>query len=188
MSQHPSEMEFNYSQPTQPKKGWFGRNWFWFLPTVILLPLLCCCGGPIGFFWFAVSKVSDLPPYKDSIVEAQQNAEVQAELGTPIPTPGLFEMMAAGGQINVRESGGVMVFDAVVPLNGANGSGTLLVEAESSDAGVTWTYKVREVTVGYSGEVIDLLPGGGGTTADLINTLKDAVEAVEDPLDAGERE
>ncbi|MEO0475169.1 MAG: cytochrome c oxidase assembly factor Coa1 family protein, partial [Planctomycetota bacterium] len=170
-----------YGDP-KPQKGWFGRNWFWFLPTVILLPLCCCCGGPIGLMWYGMGQVFELPPYKDSVTLAEQNTEVQNALGTPITAPSGFmefvTMMQSGGEFNVETSGGLMILDAKVPITGPSGTATLSIEAESSDGGLTWNYTLQEVEL-PDGSVIDLLPGGGGTTID-----PDAKEA-DVPADSG---
>jgi len=155
-----------YDQPPQkPQKGWFGRNWVWLVPVIILVPLCCCCGGPIGLLWFGVGQALEMPPYKDSVVLAEQNAEVQNQLGTPIDSPegfmDLVTMMQGGGQFNMNQTGSQMLFDAQVPLSGPSGSGTLWIEAESSDGGMTWTYTVQEVDL-PDGTTIDLLPAGSG--------------------------
>lgn len=156
MSQHPSEME--YSTMTQkPKKGWFGRNWLWFIPLVVLLPIICCCGGFGALIWFGIGAMTDLEPYKDSIVEVQQDPDITAALGTPIPAPGIFETMQSGGNMDATTSGGATTLTATIPMSGPNDSGTLYVEASSPD-GVTWTYTTREFTVDSTGETF-YLPG-----------------------------
>ena len=160
----------NYQSPYEssgyeqkPKKGWFGRNWLWFLPTVILLPLLCCCGGPMGLIWFGVGKALEMPPYVDSVALAEQNAEVQNQLGTPIEAPegvmDLFTMMQDGGQFNLNQTGSQVLFDANVPLTGPNGTATLWIDAESNDGGATWIYNMQEIEL-PDGTTVDLISGG----------------------------
>lgn len=166
MTQHPSDVEMSYPQPDQPKKGWFGRNWLWFVPVVILLPILCCCGGGGALVWFGIQTITDLPPYKDSVAAVQQDADIQAELGSPISAPGVFEMLSSGGDMNANSVGSSIDFDATVPISGPNGSGTLRIEAESNDGGATWTYQVREFEIDATGEVIDLMPAGSTSPAD----------------------
>jgi len=157
-------------QPPQPQKSWFGRNWLWFLPTVILLPIFCCCGGGGALVWFSVGKVLDIAPYKDSVALAEQSAEVQSQLGTPLDAPegfmDLVSMMQSGGQFNFNQTNNQMLFDAQVPISGPNGSGTLWIEAQSPDGGVTWTYTRQELEL-PDGTMIDLLPAGsrGATPA-----------------------
>lgn len=179
MSQHQDTGMNPYDTPPKKKKGWFGRNWLWFVPLVILLPLLCCCGGPLGLMWFGISTVQDMPPYKDSIAEVQQNQDIIAELGSPIPTPGLFEMMSAGGDMDVQTSGATMTFTAMIPMSGPNASGTLWVEAESTDGGVTWTYTEREFTFDHNNEAVDLNPDNNSLIDDAKDLFDSAAEAVE---------
>ncbi len=163
MTQHPSDTEMSWQQnqqPAKPKKGWFGRNWKWFLPTIILLPLLCCCGGPIGFFWWAGNQIFDMAPYKDSLTAAEQDPAVQQAIGTPIDAPdsiiALGKMQQEGGKFNVNSTGSTIDYDVSMPISGPNGTGMLVVVAQSTDGGATWVYTTQEVHVDSTGEVIDL--------------------------------
>lgn len=158
----------NYQNPYEtagydqkPKKGWFGRNWFWFLPTVILLPLLCCCGGLGALIHLGVGVMFDTPPYQDTIAIVEQDQTIQQEIGTPIDWPegfmDLVNIENQGGTIDLSSTNGYMLYTARLPVSGPNGSGTLRIEAESVD-GVTWTYMVREFEIDSTGELIDLMP------------------------------
>lgn len=185
MNDYQNDFANDLSSPTydqKPRKGWFGRNWLWFVPLVILLPVLCCCGGPLALIWFGVGQVFELPPYKDTIAIVEQNTEVQNALGTPIESPESFmdlvTMMQGGGELNFNQVGSQMTFDANVPLTGPNGSATLYIQAESTDA-INWTYTVQQVEL-PDGTVIDLIPGGSGTTTD-----PDAEEPADEGGDSG---
>jgi hypothetical protein len=157
------EMSQSYAPgPKQKKKGWFGRNWFWFIPLVVLLPILCCCGGGAWLVSFGVGEIMDAGAYKDTLAELEQNAEVQQAIGTPIDSPeGFMDLVAMeenGGTINLNGSGSGLDFDARVPVSGPNGSGMLVIEAQSNDGGNSWTYTKRELEVDGTGEVINLIP------------------------------
>lgn len=163
MSHNPSDLGMPQQHaPSQKKKGWFARNWMWFLPTVILLPILCCCGGGYFLLSAGVGKMLETPAYQDSVTMMQQDAAVQQALGTPIKTPegftDLIAMEEQGGAMNINMSGSTTDFDARVPVSGPNASGMLVIEAQSTDGGNTWTYQVRQVEIDGSGEIIDLLP------------------------------
>lgn len=155
-------------QPPKPQKNWFGRNWFWFVPVIILLPIFCCCGGGGALIWFGIGQALEMPPYKDSIALAEQNTEVQNQLGTPIDSPegfmDLVTMMQEGGEFNFNQTNSFMMFDAKVPLHGPNGTGMLTIEAESPDGGLTWTYTLQEIEL-PDGTVVDLLPGDSSETS-----------------------
>lgn len=161
MSQHPSEVEMSRQQAApQQKKGWFGRNWLWFVPLVILLPVLCCCGGGGALMWFGVKQIFEMPPYKDSLALAEQHPDIQQALGTPLEAPdnffSLVSMMKDGGQFDIQNSGSQIDFDIEMPVSGPKGSGKLIVTANSSDSGISWTYTQQELHLD-DGTVIDLL-------------------------------
>ncbi|MFK7790686.1 MAG: cytochrome c oxidase assembly factor Coa1 family protein [Phycisphaeraceae bacterium] len=166
-----------YGEQQKPRPSWFKRHWLWFVPTIILLPIFCCCGGGGALVWFGISQVFELQPYKDSVAFIEQNQDVQNALGTPLVTPtgfgDLVTMMSNGGEFNINQSGSTMQFDANIPISGPNGTGKLVLDAESSDGGITWVYTVREVHIDQTGEVIDLLQSGSS------NTPADASDEVE---------
>lgn len=154
----------------KPQKGWFGRNWFWFIPTIILLPVLCCCGGGVALVWFGLNTIKNETPYKDSVAAAQQHPDVQAALGTPIEVGGFMGIPTDGSEPDFQP-GMYMIMN--IPIVGPNGSATIYVDATSSD-GVNWTYTTQEVEL-PDGTIIDLMPGSGGTE-----------QPGDSPADAGE--
>ncbi|MFN3165956.1 MAG: cytochrome c oxidase assembly factor Coa1 family protein [Phycisphaeraceae bacterium] len=164
MSQHPSDMEMSQAYAPRPpkQKGWFARNWFWFIPLVVLLPILCCCGGGAWLVSFGVGEIMDTGAYKDTLADMENNPEVQQAIGTPIDAPdGFMDIVAMeeqGGTINLTGTGSQLIFDARVPVSGPSGSGTLIIDAESNDGGNTWAYKDRYLEVDGTGDIIDLMP------------------------------
>ena len=36
-----------FGPPVQ--RGWWSRNWLWFVPTLLLAMIVLCCGFPLGF-------------------------------------------------------------------------------------------------------------------------------------------
>ena len=119
----------------KPKRGWFARNWLWFVPTVILLPLCCCCGGPIGLIWWGVGEVLDIAPYKDSIALAEQDTQVQNQLGTPIDTPenfiNLITTLQQNSKFNFNQINNIIQFNTKIPLNKPKDSSTLYVKTKN---------------------------------------------------------
>ena len=81
--------------PTQPtdiqpeRRGWFGRNWKWFVPTgcltFVLIAALLGCG--IFFVFTKATKASDA--YQTAFDTAKDDPRVIAALGKPIDA-GLF--------------------------------------------------------------------------------------------------
>lgn len=161
MSQFP-EGQPAYAAPQQPQKGWFGRNWWWFIPLIVLTPFICCCSSCAGCSYWALQQVDKLPPYKDTIAYVETNAEVEAELGSPIEVAGLIDTVSSGGNFDIEQSGTTATMNAAIPISGPKGSGTLYIEASDSGTGV-WTYTRREIVIDGSGKTIDLMPAGSKT-------------------------
>src|SRR5690349_17082354 len=67
-----------------PRRGWFGRNWLWFVPTLIGIPILLCGGCFGGLFYVGLRAIKDMPTYKGAVARVQESPEVQAKLGQPI--------------------------------------------------------------------------------------------------------
>jgi hypothetical protein len=114
------------------QRGWWSRNWKWFVPVVIVLPILIC-GGCIGTIFFGVrSALRSSDAYKHVLTVAQASPEVQRILGTPITASGL-----PSGGINVKNDGsGDTEFS--VTLRGPRGEGRLEVHATRANG--VWSY------------------------------------------------
>ncbi|MEM6504295.1 MAG: cytochrome c oxidase assembly factor Coa1 family protein [Planctomycetota bacterium] len=162
MSRYDDDFEHGLSQPVygEPRPSWFKRNWLWFVPTLILLPFFCCCGGGGLFLWWGLSEMKRLPPYVDTVKAAEQDPQVRQALGTPLEVPTVFGM--PNGQMDYELNTGSEKFTAEVNLQGQLASGTLRIEAQSTD-GINWTYTVREVEL-PDGTVISLIPPASGPT------------------------
>src|SRR5215475_2389661 len=113
--------------PPRPgsQPGWFARNWKWFLPTVVLGPILLATlfiGGVVSLV-FGMLKSSE--PYQHAVDVAIHDTRATLELGDPI-TPGWY----ATGNINVSGAAGRAELE--IPLNGKLRRGTLHVSATKS--------------------------------------------------------
>jgi hypothetical protein len=67
-----------------PRRGWWSRNWLWFVPTVLLGMILLCCGCPLGIGLWFYSRVFDLDVFQDAMKKIEVNADLTSELGEPI--------------------------------------------------------------------------------------------------------
>jgi len=127
-----------------PRKSWFGRNWKWLVPALLVvfpgLPLLIL--GSV----FAAIRSSDAA--KESLLRAQSNSLLTQQLGTPIE-----EGWLVGGSINVSGASGDA--DLAVPISGPKASGRIYVTAHKS-AGV-WSYSLMEAAIDGSNQKINLL-------------------------------
>jgi Cytochrome oxidase complex assembly protein 1 len=131
------------------KPDWFGRNWKWLVPSVVLLPVLALggCGGCL-FFVFSFSFKSS-GAYQSALARVQADPDVIAALGSPVE-PGLFTYSGT-----ISEAGPIGHAEAVFPISGPKGSGKVHLEADKSDG--KWDFKVLEVTVDGTDTPINLL-------------------------------
>jgi len=135
-------------QPQQPPRGWWSRNWKWFVPVgcvgIILLGLLGIAG--IAAIIFGAMKQSDV--YREALARAQDHPQVQATLGTPIEAGWWM-----AGQINIQNDTGSA--NITIPISGPKGKGT--IHAVATKEGGRWAYSRLDVQV-KGGQTINLLP------------------------------
>lgn len=143
------------SQP--PQKGWFGRNWFWFVPLGCFGFLIC--GGllavAIVFGVFKLIKTST--PYQLAVARAKADPQVIAALGTPIE-----EGLIPTGNVNVNNGSGNA--NLQIPISGPNGKATIHVVATEQSS--TWTIKDIDVTVDGAAQPIKLSPAAPDAPAE----------------------
>jgi hypothetical protein len=87
-------MSFNYSDPTalnatipdqaQKPRGWWSRNWKWFIPTLFLCMILLCSGCVVGIFFMIIGGLRQTEPYLPAMQQIQASKEVQEAFGQPI--------------------------------------------------------------------------------------------------------
>ncbi len=146
-------MSYGYAPAPIPQmvspKSWFSRNWKWFLPTVILGPLLLFALFIGGILTFVFGMMKSSEPYQHAVAIAQNNPQVIRELGGPVE-PGWFTK----GNINVSANSGDA--DLAIPLNGKLHHGIVYVVAKKSDG--IWTYQKLEVLIDGHESPVQLLP------------------------------
>lgn len=165
--------------PNKPQKGWFGRNWLWFIPVIIILPIILCCGGCSLLGYFTVQKgmeeLKNFPGYKNSVAAMEANTDVTDALGTPIEVAGLIAAASTGNPAEISES----EIDISYPITGPKGSGLLIIDAELDSNG-QWVWRTLTVHIDATGEDIDLL-GSSGITPDSLIDLESLIpENLED--------
>ncbi len=131
-----------------PQATWFSRNWKWFIPTVILVPILLIVflGSIAVFAVFAMIKSSD--PYHHALEVASQDPRVVQKLGAPI-VPAWY----AGGSINQSGSSGYA--NLLIPVKGQLHSATVFVIARKSEG--TWNYQRLGIRIEGETASINLL-------------------------------
>lgn len=134
------------SATPQPRKGWWSRNWKWFVPTgcltiIALGVVFVVC---IVFFVFGVLKSSDV--YQTALTRAKNDPRVAAALGSPIK-----EGLVPSGKTNVNGSSGDA--DISIPISGPKGKATIYAVGTKSSG--KWEFSKLAVQVD-GGEMIDL--------------------------------
>lgn len=147
-------MSYGYAPASLPpppmgQPSWFSSNKKWFIPTVIVVPILVMALFVAGIFGLVFGMMKSSEPYKHAVAAAKADARVTAQLGVPV-SPGWY----ASGNINLSGSTGNA--DLSIPLNGPQRHGTVYVVARKS-AGI-WRYQTLEVEIDGAPERINLLP------------------------------
>jgi len=147
-------------QPSQtPRRGWFGRNWWWFIPGLIFLPIIgCggCCVGAIALYFQAVQE-----PYELALEQVRQSQDVQDALGTPIEGTS----WAPVGDFNVENDRG----EATLMFNVEGPDGSAQVSFSARMVAGQWGLTELIVTVNETGEriVIDTTGDEGDADAPI---------------------
>jgi hypothetical protein len=134
--------------PSPPPRGWWGRNWKWFVPTgcLTLIALFFAFIAVIAMFAFGVIKSSD--PYKMALARAKADPRVTQAIGTPIKEAWY---VAGSGEV----TGGSGKSDLTIPIRGPRGNATIY--AVGTKFAGEWRYSKLVVKIESSGETIDLM-------------------------------
>lgn len=133
----------------EERKGWFGRNWKWAVPTggcLLIIILLVVFFGSL--FFGITSMMSDSQAHQDSMEAAQNNEALIELIGEPIETNGMN-----GGSLTINN--GLKSADLRIPIKGPKGEATIFVVGEGVND--HWTYQTMEAHIEGSREIIDLL-------------------------------
>jgi hypothetical protein len=134
------------------ERGWFARNWLWFIPLVILLPILICAGCCTGMFTFGIGVLKTSEPYTKALAAVQEDPRVQEALGTPIEDATWIPT----GEIDATNNQGEARLD--FDVKGPKGPGHVHTKSRMIDG--AWQMFELTVTIGETGERIVLeLPG-----------------------------
>ena len=177
MSTQPNQMghpaaAYSAATPTAARRGWFSRNWKWFVPLILIVIV----GLPVALIGsvFAAMKNSDAA--KESVLKAQGNPRVAQKLGTPIK-----EGWLVSGSINTSTTSGDA--DLAVPISGSKGQAKIYVTANKATG--TWNYSVMEVAIEGSNERINLLSdvtaGSESPTPPPVAPMQPASQPTEQP-------
>jgi len=129
-----------------PERGWFARNWFWFVPLVIFLPIIVCAGCCTGVFTFGIGAMKASEPYQQALATVQEDPRIQDALGTPIEDATWMPT----GEFNIENDQGTARFD--FDIKGPKGRAH--VRTESRMIGGSWQIVELIVTIEETDERI----------------------------------
>jgi Cytochrome oxidase complex assembly protein 1 len=169
--------------PAPPTKGWFARNWLWFVPLVGLSSGCLCCLGCGGIIFGVLQTIKSSEPYQMALAHVQADAEVRELLGEPIVESGFMPL----GEVNVENGEG----NASLYFHVSGPNGEASVSANATREGGQWRLTYVEVTPSDgSGSSIVWPPDAAMQQPDVDLQLDVRVEptdedpSVENPADA----
>src|SRR5262249_36859671 len=104
------------------KKGWFGRNWKWFVPVGCLSMVGTVVAVVAAFIYFVFGAIRSSDVYQQALAKTRSNPAVVRELGEPIETG-----WSLSGSINVSNDSGNA--DLRIPVSGPKKSGAIYAVA-----------------------------------------------------------
>ncbi|MBN2580395.1 MAG: hypothetical protein JXB10_15535 [Pirellulales bacterium] len=134
----------------QPRRGWWSRNWKWFVPTLLLGCIIICCGVPAGIIGYVAMKMKGLEPYAVSLQKVLMDPQIKEAIGEPIE---LDSILPSGQYHEEGESGEAKYYwDVKGP------KGKAKIEMQARKMGGKWALVVLTATL-EDGKKIDLLEG-----------------------------
>lgn len=130
------------------RKGWFVRNWKWFVPAGCLSIVLMIVGFITAVAYIAFGSIKSSYVYQQAIAKTRSNADVIRELGEPIEPGWLIS-----GRIKVNDSSGSA--DMSIPVSGPKKSGRVYVLATKRMG--KWDFYGLEVEIEGQSQRINLL-------------------------------
>src|SRR5687767_11579148 len=102
------------------RKGWFGRNWKWFVPAGCLSVIVIAGAIVAAIVYFAFGAMKSSYAYQEAMTRTRANADAIRELGEPIESGWMIS-----GSIKLNDSSGKA--DLSIPVSGPKKSGKVYV-------------------------------------------------------------
>ncbi|HEU0175357.1 MAG TPA: cytochrome c oxidase assembly factor Coa1 family protein [Blastocatellia bacterium] len=129
-------------------KGWFGRNWKWFVPTGCLSIVIMIVAVAAAGLYFVIGTIKSSDVYQEALAKARSNTVVVRELGEPIEAG-----WRISGTINVSNDSGNA--DVRIPVSGPKKSGAVYAKAIKMQG--KWDFSALEVEIEGVTKRINLL-------------------------------
>ncbi len=130
------------------QRGWFGRNWKWFVPIGCLSVVLMAVAAVAAVIYFAFGAIKSSEVYQEALTKTRSNQAVIRELGEPIEPGWLIS-----GSFNVSGDSGNA--DVKIPVSGPKKSGTVYATAIKRQG--KWDFSALEVEIEGETKRINLL-------------------------------
>jgi hypothetical protein len=130
------------------RKGWFSRNWKWFIPSGCLTVVVITCAVVAAVVYFTLGTIKSSYVYQETMTRLRSNPVMVRELGEPIE---------AGWRINgaINVSGDSGKADVIIPVSGPKKSGAVYVIAIKKRG--KWDFSSLEVEIEGEPQRINLL-------------------------------
>jgi TonB family protein len=135
---YPTHPQAQFGGPAPQRKGWWGRNWKWFVPTGCLVLIVGLVAFVAAVVLIAMTAIKSTDVYRQALARARTDAEVVEHLGEPIKD-GWF----VKGSVNTAGSHGYADFE--IPVTGPKKKGTLYATALKE--GGEWQFTTLELAV-----------------------------------------
>jgi Cytochrome oxidase complex assembly protein 1 len=130
------------------QKGWFGRNWKWFVPVGCLSMVLVVVAVVAAVIYFAFGAMKSSEVYQEALTKTKSNQAVVRELGEPIEAG-----WQISGSFNVSGDSGNA--DVKIPVSGPKKSGSIYATAIKRQG--KWDFSALEVEIEGESKRINLL-------------------------------
>ncbi len=145
----PRALDATFPGPEQKPRGWWSRNWKWFIPTILLCLILMCGGCLVGFAALFITGLRHMEPYVITMDKIQEDKEAQEAFGQPIKDDSWFPVITPDGNN----------FDIRWDLSGPKGKGKAHVKARMT-GGNQWEINKIDVILPDGKEIHPQIEGG----------------------------
>jgi hypothetical protein len=144
----PSFSPSAFASSPPPNPSWFSRNWKWFVPVIVITPILLLTLFVGGIFVFVFGILKSSEPYKHTVEVVTHDPQALQALGAPVEIGRL-----ASSNVNTTEDSGEA--DLSIPVHGTAHEGKVYVIAKKSSG--VWHYEKIQLWVNGESNGLDLL-------------------------------
>jgi len=131
------------------KKGWFGRNWKWFIPLSCSGITLLGIGGCATFVFAIFSFIKSSGAYELGLKTAKNDSQVIKSLGQPIE-----EGWYVSGNVQINNQTGHA--DITFPISGPKGEG--IVHCKATRQSGKWQLQRLSVALKNGAKTVHIIP------------------------------